>query len=99
MSGIHEAFQGHVPYQFTTLKVLHTQECCIPCRQQQHSVNTNCPFSSPLNIDLIIYVLLYYIVNCSTLLQDLRDPLEELAEAQQHVEKKKEKAPQSNTDR
>ncbi|XP_034007018.1 islet cell autoantigen 1-like isoform X1 [Trematomus bernacchii] len=49
MSGIREAFQGHVPYQFTTLK-------------------------------------------------DLRDPLEELAEAQQHVEKKKEKAPQSNTD-
>ncbi|XP_033955020.1 islet cell autoantigen 1-like isoform X2 [Pseudochaenichthys georgianus] len=50
MSGIHEAFQGHVPYQFTTLK-------------------------------------------------ELRDPLEELAEAQQHVEKKKEKAlEQSNTE-
>ncbi|XP_010784443.1 islet cell autoantigen 1-like isoform X2 [Notothenia coriiceps] len=51
MSGIHEAFQGHEPYHFTTLK-------------------------------------------------DLRDPLEELAEAQQHVEKKKkkEKALQSNTE-
>ncbi|XP_070786792.1 islet cell autoantigen 1-like [Enoplosus armatus] len=48
MSGIHEAFQGHVPYQFTTLK-------------------------------------------------DLRDPLEEITEAQQQ-EDKKEKALQSNTD-
>ncbi|XP_063733800.1 islet cell autoantigen 1-like isoform X1 [Eleginops maclovinus] len=49
MSGIHEAFQGHVPYQFTTLK-------------------------------------------------DLRDPLEELAEAQKQHGKKKEKAQQVNTD-
>ncbi|KAM8904688.1 islet cell autoantigen 1-like isoform 2-T2 [Spinachia spinachia] len=49
MSGIREAFQGHVPYQFTTLK-------------------------------------------------DLRDPLEELTEAQQRVEKEK-KTPQSHTDR
>ncbi|XP_029303138.1 islet cell autoantigen 1-like isoform X2 [Cottoperca gobio] len=48
MSGIHEAFQGHVPYQFTTLK-------------------------------------------------DLRDPLEELADAQKQ-EHKKEKALPSNTD-
>nr|XP_040037335.1 islet cell autoantigen 1-like isoform X1 [Gasterosteus aculeatus aculeatus]XP_040037413.1 islet cell autoantigen 1-like isoform X1 [Gasterosteus aculeatus aculeatus] len=51
MSGIREAFQGHVPYQFTTLK-------------------------------------------------DLRDPLEELTEAQQRVEKKttKEEVLQSHTD-
>ncbi|XP_037311418.2 islet cell autoantigen 1-like isoform X2 [Pungitius pungitius] len=49
MSGIREAFQGHVPYQFTTLK-------------------------------------------------DLRDPLEELTEAQKKLEKKEKKAVQSHTD-
>ncbi|XP_068446434.1 islet cell autoantigen 1-like isoform X2 [Clinocottus analis] len=48
MSGIQEAFRGHVPYQFTTLK-------------------------------------------------DLRDPLEELTDAQKH-EEKKERPRQSNTD-
>lgn len=38
MSGIHEAFQGHVQYQFTTLKVPETSRQ-KPRRQSLHPSN------------------------------------------------------------
>lgn len=80
MSGIREAFQGHVPYQFTTLKVL----WFLPRGGVGRRLKC-------LYVTFILYLLA----------QDLRDPLEELTEAQQRVEKKttKEEVLQSHTDR
>lgn len=88
MSGIQEAFRGHVPYQFTTLKVVPTEETLVynPRRTAttQHEYLT-CLSSS--------YLLIW-----SLFPQDLRDPLEEITDLQEQQEKKQ-KALQSNTDR
>lgn len=83
MSGIHKAFRGYIPYQFTTLKV---------DRQARET------HKSQLYKDKECSLRRSFVIVNVFVLQDLRDPLEELTEAQQ-IEDKKEKAPQSNTDR
>lgn len=73
MSGIQTAFQGHVQYQFTTLKVGQTAQ-----------LKTTRGVVFGLTLGFLP-------------LQDLRDPLEEIADLK-NQEKKKEKS-LSNTDR
>lgn len=59
MSGIHESFQGHVPYQFTTLKVLESKETrvCSPRR-------TATTQPQPPVIVAVCSVNLYITFNC-----------------------------------
>lgn len=60
MSGIHEAFQGHVPYQFTTLKVLESKETIL-CNPRRTATTQ---LEHPPVIVSVCSVNLYITFNC-----------------------------------